>query len=90
MLPTTDVTTTQAAIGIKKHSANAPETTAPVTWQNRPIDNHLAVNGYRPVEDAVHAEYGGLGRVDDWRTEQRAEHSAVADRERTAVHVLDG
>ena len=49
---------------------------------------HLAVDGDGPVEDAVHAEDGGLRRVDDGRAEHAAVDAAVADRERAARHVL--
>jgi len=54
----------------------------------RTTNTCLAVDGDRPLEHAVHAQDGGLRRVDDGRAEQRAEHAAVTDGERAAVHVL--
>lgn len=49
----------------------------------------LSVDSHRPLEDAVHAQDGGLRRVDDGSAEQRAENAAVTDGERATVHVLD-
>lgn len=37
----------------------------------------------------MHTKNGGLGRVDDGRTEHGAEHASVGDGERAAVHVLN-
>lgn len=58
------------------------------------VSNSLATNlstdGDRPVEDAVHAQDGGLGRVDYRGAEHGAKHAAVADGEGSSVHVLDG
>jgi hypothetical protein len=54
------------------------------TNHNLPVDdNCLLLNG-------VQAEYGRLGKVDDRRTHERAEDSAVADGESTTGHVFDG
>ena len=38
----------------------------------------------------MHAQYRGLRHVDDRHGEQRAEHAAVADGERAALHVAGG
>ncbi len=38
----------------------------------------LSVPDDRSIEDTVHAEDGGLGRVDYGRSEQGTEHSTVA------------
>jgi hypothetical protein len=40
----------------------------------------LSIPDDRSIEDTVHAEDGGLGRVDYGRSEQRTEHSAVAEK----------
>ena len=49
---------------------------------------NLAPDGNRPVEDAVHAQDGRLGRVDDGCAEHGAKHPPVADGEGASVHVL--
>ena len=51
---------------------------------------HLAIDGHRSFEDAMHAEYGGLRRVDDGRAKHRAKHTTIADGEGSPVHVLNG
>jgi hypothetical protein len=38
----------------------------------------LSIPDDRSIEDTVHAEDGGLGRVDYGRSEQGTKHSAVA------------
>lgn len=53
-------------------------------------DPHLAADGHRSLEDAVHTQDGRLWRVDDGRPEHGAEHAAVADGEGASVHVLHG
>lgn len=53
-------------------------------------NNHLALDRHRSLKDAVHTENGALRRIDDRCAHQRAEHTTVADGERTAVHILDG
>ena len=50
----------------------------------------LPVDGHGPLEDAMHAQDGGLGGVDDGRPEHGAEHAPVADGEGAPVHVLHG
>lgn len=52
-------------------------------------DAHLAVDGHRPVEDAVHAQNGGLRGVDDGCAEHGAEHAPVADGEGASVHIFN-
>ena len=42
-------------------------------------DDDLSVPHHGPLEHAVHAEDGGLGRVDDRGSEQGAEHSTIAE-----------
>ena len=42
-------------------------------------DDDLSVPHHGPLEHAVHAEDGGLGRVDDGGSEQGAEHSTIAE-----------
>lgn len=49
----------------------------------------LSADGDRPVEDAVHAQDGGLWGVDDGGAEHGPKHAAVADGEGSSVHVLD-
>ena len=49
----------------------------------------LAVLDHRAVLGRMHAEDGRLRRVDDRRGQHRAEHAAVADRERAAGQLLD-
>ena len=43
-------------------------------------DDDLSVPHHGPLEHAVHAEDGGLGRVDDRGSEQGAEHSTIAEK----------
>lgn len=38
----------------------------------------------------MHAENARLWRVDDWGSEEGAEHAAVGDSEGAALHVLNG
>ena len=49
---------------------------------------NLARDRNGPVEDAVHAQDGRLGRVDDGRAKHGAKHPTVADGEGASVHVL--
>ncbi len=42
------------------------------------VKSDLSIPDDRSIEDTVHAEDGGLGRVDYRRSEQGAEHSTVA------------
>ena len=42
-------------------------------------DDHLALAGDRALFDLVQAENAHLGRVEDRRAQQRAEHAAVGD-----------
>ena len=51
-------------------------------------ETHLAADGYRPVEDTVHAQDGRLGWVDDGRAKHGTKHSSVTDGEGSSVHVL--
>jgi hypothetical protein len=60
-------------------------------------DNNLAIPDDWALSDRVHAENGGLGKIDTtisrksrffddhshWGTEQRAEHASIGDRERS-------
>ena len=50
-------------------------------------DHHLAAARDGPILDLVHAEDARLRRVEDRCREQRAEHAAVGDRERSAHQV---
>jgi hypothetical protein len=51
-------------------------------------DDDLAVDDDGSVGDVVHAEDGGLGKVDDGGTEKRAEDASVRDGEGSSRHVL--
>ena len=50
---------------------------------------NLAIDRDGPVERAVHAQNGRLGRVDDGRAKQGAEDAAIWNGEGAALHVLD-
>lgn len=52
-------------------------------------DSHLAIYGYGSVEDAMHAQDGRLGRVDDGSTKQGAKHATIADGERAPIHIFN-
>ena len=52
-----------------------------------PCDDLIAPHHW-PVYDRVHAQDGGLGRIDDGGSHERAEGAAVGDREGSALHVL--
>ena len=51
--------------------------------------SHLAVDGHRTVEDAMHAEDGRLGGVDDGCAKHGAKHAAIADGEGASVHIFN-
>ena len=50
---------------------------------------YLAVPDNRPLKDAVHAKDGRLWGVDDGRPKEGTKDTTVADRESSAVHVLN-
>lgn len=54
------------------------------------MDSYFATNCDGPVEDAMHAQNGRLGRVDYWCAEHGTKHAAVADGKRSSVHVFHG
>src|SRR5688572_14920932 len=51
-------------------------------------DHHLAVQWNRTVQDLVETQNADLREVEDWRTQERAKHTAVGNRERAALQVL--
>ncbi|KAF1856457.1 hypothetical protein Lal_00048580, partial [Lupinus albus] len=53
-------------------------------------DDHLAVYRHGTLDDVVHAEDGGLRRVDDRGRHHRAEGTAVGDGEGATGHLVDG
>lgn len=50
--------------------------------------SHLAIDGHRPLKDAMHAQNGRLWGIDDRCAKQGAEHTAVADGEGASIHIL--
>lgn len=52
-------------------------------------NSHLAIDGHRSFEDAMHAQDGRLWGVDDGCAKQGAKHASVADGESAPIHILN-
>lgn len=52
-------------------------------------NSHLAIDGHRSVEDAMHAQDGRLRGVDDGCAKQGAKHTTVADGEGASIHIFN-
>lgn len=52
-------------------------------------NSHLAIDGHRSFEDAMHAQDGRLWGVDDGCAKQGAKHTSVADGESASIHILN-
>src|SRR5690606_21032247 len=53
-------------------------------------DLNLAIDGYRPLLDLVHAQNRRLWRVQGRRGQQRTEHNTVGNGEGATRHLVDG
>ena len=51
---------------------------------------HLALDGNWSLKDGMHAQDGGLGRVDDGSAKHGPEDPSVGDGEGPSIHVLNG
>lgn len=50
---------------------------------------YLAINSDRSIIDGMNPKDGGLRRIDNWCSHERAEHTTIRYRECSTIHVLD-
>ncbi len=74
---------------------SSSQRTQPATTRTEMRDNtrfrrfvYLSTHCYGSVKDSVHAQNGWLRGVDDRGAHERPEHSSIADRERSTVHIF--